>query len=180
VNAEPRAGKLLVTGNIGSGKSELARALGRELGWRVQGIDDARRRLGDGSPAGEARAWGAFLAEAEDCGPGVLECTGGGPFVHLLRLSLRRSALPWALILVRTAAPECVRRAGVRGMDVPYPDFGVPLEQVVAAVERELCRLVGTVWPAPLCTVNGEDDAAASAARVAAEVRAWLAHGGTS
>jgi hypothetical protein len=174
VSAADTAGKVLVLGNLGSGKSALSRALGGETGWPVEGIDDARRRLGDGSPAGEARAWAHFLARAEEGGPAVLECTGGGPFIHLLRLALRRSGLPWGVVMVRTPAAECLRRLRVRGLDVPYPDFGVPLEDVVVGVEAELDRLPGRVWPVPLCTVDGTDDPALSAASVAAEVRAWL------
>lgn len=173
-------GKLLVLGNIASGKSGLARSVSRETGWPAAGIDDARRRLGDGSAAGEARAWADFLAQAEERRPAVLECTGGGPFTHLLRLALRRSGLPWAVLLVRTPAGECLRRARLRGLDVPYPDFGVPLEEVVVRVERELGRRVGTAWPAPLLTVDGESDPAPSAARAAAEVRVWLARERTS
>lgn len=167
-------GKVLVLGNIASGKSELSRALGHQTGWPVAGIDDARLRLGDGSPAGEARAWSRFLEQAAEDRPAVLECTGGGPFVHLLRLALRRSTLPWVVVLVHTPAPECLRRVGLRGLDVPYPDFGVPLEEVVMRVEKEIDRLVGTFWPAPLCTVDGNLDPDASAARVVAELRAWL------
>jgi hypothetical protein len=168
-------GKVLVLGNIASGKSELSRALAGEMGWPATGIDDARLRLGDGSPAGEARAWSGFLAQAAEERPAVLECTGGGPFVHLLRLALRRSTLPWVVVLVHTPAPECLRRVGLRGLNVPYPDFGVPLEEVVTNVEKDLDRLVGTFWPAPLCTVDGNGDPGASAGRVAAELRAWLA-----
>ena len=166
--------KLLVLGNIASGKSELARALGRETGWPVAGIDDARRRVGDGTPAGEARAWSDFLEVAEAPAPAVLECTGGGPFVHLLRLAFQCSTLPWGVVLVRTSAEECLRRARLRGFDVPYPDFGVALEEVVVHVERELDRLVGTVWPTPLCTVDGAGDVSTSTAQIAPRLRSWL------
>lgn len=171
-----RGGKLLVLGNIASGKSGLVRAVAGETGWPAAGIDDARRRFGDGSAACEARAWAHFLAQAEEPRPAVLECTGGGPFTHLLRLALRRSGLPQAVLLVRTPAAECLRRALVRGLDVPYPDFGVPLDEVINGVERELDRTVGTAWPAPLCTVDGRSDPALSAARAVAEIRMWLAH----
>lgn len=105
----------------------------------------------------------------------ILECTGGGPITHLLRLALRRSTLPWNVVLVRTPARECLRRIRLRGPDVPYPDFGVPLDEVVADVEKELARVVGSDWPAPLCTVDGEGDPAAGAARVVAALHAWLA-----
>lgn len=169
------SGKLLVLGNIASGKSGLARSLAHETGWPTAGIDDARRRFGDGSAAGEARAWAHFLAQAEERLPAVLECTGGGPFTPLLRLALRRSGLPWAVLLVRTPAKECLRRARLRGLDVPYPDFGVRLDEVVARVERELDRVVGTTWPAPLFTVNGQGDPGPSGARAVREVRSWLA-----
>jgi hypothetical protein len=170
-----RFGKLLVLGNIASGKSGLVRAVAGKTGWPAAGIDDARRQFGDGSAAGEARAWAHFLARAEERRPAVLECTGGGPFTHLLRHSLRRSGVPWAVLLVQTPARECLRRALVRGLDVPYPDFGVPLEEVVMHVERELNRTVGTAWPAPLCVVDGQSDPALSTARAVAELHNWLA-----
>jgi hypothetical protein len=180
VSAPLPRGKLLVLGNLASGKSGLARALGRETGWPVAGIDDARRGVGDGTPAGEARAWARFLAEAEEPRPAVLECTGGGPFVHLLRLALRRCTLPWGVVLVRTPAAECLHRARLRGLDVPYPDFGVPLEEVVVHVERELDRLVGTLWPAPLRVVEGTGDGPDSMEETAREVRSRLFPEGTS
>ena len=174
------AAKVLVLGNIGSGKSTLSHALATALGWSRYGIDEARRAHGDGSPAGEARAWAAFLARAESTASIFLECTGSGPFMDLLRLALRRSGHAWAVVWVDTPSEECLRRVQLRGLDIPYPDFGVPLSQVIPSVERNLARALEESWPRPLDRVDGMAPTDSEVARTVQRLSDWLARGGTS
>jgi hypothetical protein len=173
--AEHVLAKALVLGNIGSGKSSFSRALGSALGWSSYGIDDARRELGDGSPAGEARAWARFLERAESTPSVILECTGSGPFMDLLRLALRRSGHAWAVLWVDTPAEECLRRVERRGLDIPYPDFGVPISQVLPAVARNLSRALEESWPRPLLRVDGMGAAEAEVAQARQALSSWLA-----
>lgn len=152
---QKRPAKVLVLGNIGSGKSTFSRALSTRLQWSSYGIDDARREWGNGSPAGEARAWAAFLERAELETSTLLECTGAGPFMDLLRLALRRSGHLWTVLWMDTPPEECVRRVKQRGLDIPYPDFGVPIEQVIPGVAHHLAQALTHSWPHPLGRIDG-------------------------
>ncbi len=178
--APPVASKVLILGNIGSGKSTLAQALSQALGWPRYGIDEARKAHGDGSPAGEARAWAAFLARAEGDAPLLIECTGAGPFMDLLRLALRRSGHAWTILWVDTPPEECLRRVERRGLDIPYPDFGVPLAQVIPGVADTLARALERAWPRPLERVDGTAPTEREAARALQRLSDWLGRGGAA
>jgi hypothetical protein len=164
---------VVVLGNIGSGKSTVSHSLSKVLGWSSYGIDDARRAHGDGSPAGEARAWAGFLERAERDSSVFLECTGAGPFMDLFRLALRRSSHGWTVLWVDTPPEECLRRVGQRGLDIPYPDFGVPLEQVIPAVARHLSLALETSWGRPLCRVDGQGSVEQEVCAAARRLSAW-------
>jgi hypothetical protein len=59
----------------------------------------------------------------------------------------------------------------VRGLNVPYPDFGVPIEQVVEAVEGDLDRQVVTTWSGPRVDVDGTAPVEVVAERVLSVLR---------
>lgn len=164
--------KLLIVGNLGSGKTTLRHAVAAALDWPHTGIDDARRRHGDGRPAGEARAWAAFLAHAQDPAAGILECTGAGPWSHLLRLALRESGLPLHVVEVRARIEVCRARVQARTQLIPYPRFEVPLEQVLVAVARELGDHLAGLWPPALTVIDGEIVSPTAAAVIARRMQA--------
>lgn len=170
--------KVLVLGNIASGKSTFANALGAALGWTRFGIDEARRTLGDGSPAGEARAWAAFLERAEHGTGVILECAGAGPFVGLLRLALQRSGHAWTVLWVDTPLEECLARVDVRGVGAtPYPSFGEPLRQVMPRVAQGLAQALEMFWPPALCRIDGTARTEVEVARATEAVSTWLRQG---
>lgn len=169
--------KALLLGNIGSGKSTRAQAISAALGWSWYGIDEARRSHGDGSPAGEARAWAVLLARAETDTSLLIECTGAGPFMDLLRLALRRSRHAWSVLCVDTPPEECLRRVERRGLDIPYPDFGVPLSQVIPGVARELAKALERSWPPPLHRMSGMGPMDAEVAEAVQSLSGWLGRG---
>lgn len=162
-------GTILCIGNLAAGKTELCRRLGPALGRRVVAIDDCRREQGDGTAAGEARAWSAFLFQVQQGEPLIAECSGGGPFTHLLRHAL--GVLPYTVVFVRTPRAVCLARLGVRGLNVPYPDFGVPIQQVLEAVEQDLDRQVVTTWTGPRLDVDGTAPVEAVAERALSFLR---------
>jgi hypothetical protein len=159
--------RLLLVGNIGSGKSTLAVALHRALDLPLFGIDACRVQHGDGSASGEAAAWSAFLRSAESEPNGVFECSGTGPFAGLLNHAMNRLQ-PWALVFVDTPLAVCAQRVAMRGLTVPYPDFGVPITAVLEHVERSLSRDLRERWSAPLACLNGDVDPAVNCHRLVA------------
>lgn len=151
------AAKLLIIGNIGSGKSTLASGLARRLGWPQLGIDECRRAIGDGSAAREVAAWAAFLEEAQRPARGILDCSGTGPFAHLLRHALKQSGLPIFTYWLHTPVEVCAQRVSGRTWSTPYPDFGVPLERVLQDVAGKLEREARDprLWPCPVIEIDG-------------------------
>lgn len=153
----PTHGKVVVIGNIGAGKTTLAQALARTLGLPVTALDDCRRQHGDGTAAGEAAAWAAFLTAAGSTTSAILECTGVGPFASLLRHALAKSGTRVAFLLLRAPIATCLERIRSRTWGIPYPEFGVPLPDVVADVDRSLAAALSDTarWPGTVTTIEG-------------------------
>ncbi len=140
--------QVVVIGNIGAGKTEVAGFLAKRLGWPMVAIDTMRRRVGDGSPAGELRAWSKFVSCAQASRPKVLECSGSGPMVHLLARALAESRASVLVLWVDAPVDACLTRIRNRDWDTPYPDFGVPIESVVRDLGQRLSSELagGRAW----------------------------------
>lgn len=149
------ATKILVVGNICAGKTTLGQVLASQLGITHVGIDDCRRLRGDGSASGEAAAWALFLARAADSQPAILDCSGSGPFIDLLTNSLHRSGQAVAVIWVDTPLDVCLLRAAHRRFDTPYPDFGVPMADVIRQLHDRLQCELPTRFTWPMLRVDG-------------------------
>ncbi len=170
--SEPRL-KVLVLGNIGSGKSSLIAALAPRRSWRAASIDDCRRAHGDGSPVGELRAWAAFVATAGAPGPSFFECTGVGPQIPLLRLALRDSGDRVGVLWLRAPVDVCRSRLAQRSTSPPYPDFGSTAVETVSDLEQPLARAMspGGVWHKD---VIGELDGTRAPDEVGAEAEGMI------
>ena len=148
--------KIVVVGNVGTGKSVLASALANALDIPVLGIDDCRFREGDGSAAGETAAWTAFLAAIGEPGAGVFECSGTGPFADLLRHALGRSGTRTVVFWLRAPFEVCQKRIAGRVCETPYSELGVPPDRVIAEVEESLVadRARLRQWPGPVIEID--------------------------
>lgn len=174
--ASARSLKLLVIGNIGAGKSTLAAALAARLNWPFVSIDGCRLAVADGSAEGELRAWARLTRAAARPYSLVLECTGVGPQMPLLRVALRESGSRIGVLIVRTPAELCRTRASGRRTCPPYPAFGIPAEDAIGDVGAALDRETGPggTWTDPLVgVVDGSASPAEEAARAEALVRQW-------
>ncbi|MDX2282990.1 MAG: hypothetical protein NW241_02465 [Bacteroidia bacterium] len=112
--------KILLTGNMGAGKSTVARqVLAAKPGLPFHAIDACRRQYGDGSMAQEAVARTAFLEAIQAAGPMLIECTGLGDLGLEVRAALGSD--PLTVILLEVPLPVCLARLAARTWDVPYP-----------------------------------------------------------
>jgi hypothetical protein len=130
--------KILITGNIGAGKTTLCKALSKASGWRAFGIDDARRIASDGSPHGEALAWAKFLEHAQAPDDMILEYTGCGPNSHLVSESLRRSGSRVLKVALDLSVADCAKRIAQRTWDIPYPFAKLPDEPLLQQIHHDL------------------------------------------
>ncbi len=152
----------LIVGNIGSGKSTLAHSLAKQFDWPLLGIDSCRQQLGDGSAAGELRAWARFVAFAQATHPRVLEFSGSGPLTHLVRKALEDSRSTLAVLWVDTPVQLCLHRIEGRLWDIPHPDFGVPIDSVIRDLDARLHSEIGVKgkWgKSPVLRLDGQSPA---------------------
>lgn len=112
--------KILITGNMGAGKSHLARqVVAMKPGLAYHAVDAFRREYGDGSMAQEAVARAAFLAAIQSPGPMLIECMGLGDLGQEVQAVLRHE--PLTVILLTVPLAVCLARLGSRSWEVPYP-----------------------------------------------------------
>ena len=169
--------KLLVLGNLGAGKSTVAGGLSDRFGWQSVSIDRCRQAHSDGTAAGELRAWAVFVSLGASPGPRIMECTGIGPHIPLLRLALRESQDRVGVLWVRTPVADCVARSRSRSDAVPYPSFGVAQDQVAIDLEPRLAEAMqpGGVWGAErLAWVDGTEHPTTAVNSAVRTVSAWI------
>jgi hypothetical protein len=113
--------------NLGAGKTTVAKALAAQRNWPYLAIDDCRRRVSDGTPAGEVAAWATFLRELMTSGPAVVEFSGSGIFAPLLSVHARADRAGRCWCCGWTCHRNDAWIASATGVwDIPYPDFGRP------------------------------------------------------
>lgn len=169
--------QVVMVGNIGSGKTTVRSALVEHFGWPAVGIDGCRRHCGDGSPAGELRSWARFVQHAQARGPRILEFSGSGPMTHLVKKAIVESGCDVIVLWVDTPIDVCLSRVSGRAWDIPYPDFGVPIESVI----RDLGERLATELPSrkgwskyPVLTIDGRLPVEKMRERAVEELSAWL------
>lgn len=168
--------RILLIGNIGAGKSTLGGRLAADLTWPTVAIDDARRSCGDGSAAGEVAAWAYFLKLATIPTDTIVEFSGSGPVAPLLGQHFKQSGDDVLALWLTASVATCNQRVAARGHDVPYPDFGVPINAVVSELHQRLEREIGQTraWAGfPVHQLDGEQPADAVATHALKTVRSW-------
>ncbi|MBU2514001.1 AAA family ATPase [bacterium] len=148
--------KILLVGNIGAGKTTIAEELKLTLDLPYYSIDQSRLDRSDGSPSGEMSAWEKFLLHCQAEEPLIIEYTGVGPFRHYVNLALRQSKLRIITYIVQLPQKECWNRIKTRIWNIPYPDFGVPMEQVLSNVETDLIETYGNIEEAFILDGRGK------------------------
>ncbi len=130
--------KILVIGNICAGKTTLIRQLRDVVHITPAILDDFRQQYGDGSIAGDYLAYHHLLLECAKISPRIVEFSGVGPHKWAIRLALKESRVPCAVIYVDTPVKMCITRAHAKKFDVPYPAWEVSPADIIPALHQEL------------------------------------------
>jgi adenylate kinase family enzyme len=114
--------KILVFGNIGSGKSTLSSVLSDKLNeFELVAIDDFRKRYGDGTTEAEQVAkrsfYGAIVPEKNQ----IIEVMGAGDTGEALFETMQSLPEQKLIIILKTPLEECLLRLKERQWVVPYP-----------------------------------------------------------
>lgn len=125
--------KILVFGNIGSGKSTVVNSLKKVFPFEVIAIDDFRRKFGDGSKSSELVARQNFFAAIKQNQNQFIECIGTGKVANELFLLLQTHTEPIICLILITPIEICKQRLEERIWDIPFPQ---PLENVFSLLER--------------------------------------------
>ena len=138
--------KILIIGNLSSGKTTLGRELAKRLGFEILRIDDCRRLMADGSVSGEYRAWSKFAEYCESNKDCILEFSGGGPHVFNIGRALELSGAKTYLIWLDATLDECIARSKERTFDSPYPYALGDLTELIKHIDREIKTAWENVW----------------------------------
>jgi hypothetical protein len=116
--------KLLLFGNIGSGKSTISSEIissGKQ--FSLLNIDDFRRKFGDGSMEKEKIAKERFVDEI-DIGNSnqIIECSGLGDTGEMVFEKLSKCKDRILVFVLLADSSICIQRLSNRIWDIPYPD----------------------------------------------------------
>lgn len=114
--------KILVFGNIGSGKSTLSRKLTDKLKvFELVAIDDFRKRYGDGSMETEQIAKRCFYNAIVPEKKQIIEVMGAGDTGEALFEMMQSLPERKFVIILQTPLEECLLRLKERHWVIPYP-----------------------------------------------------------
>lgn len=113
--------KIMIIGTLGAGKTTVASLVSEKVNLPFESIDAFRQQYGDGTFAGEYRAWSRFMEMCEKPVGAVMEFSGGGPHAYAVCHALLKSEIPVYVIWLDTP-PEIGAARFSRGLDeVPTP-----------------------------------------------------------
>ena len=139
--------KILIIGNIGSGKTTIATRLKKKLSSLYISIDNLRKKYGDGSFEKEYLAWSQFLKYCEHTSEMatnsrqktiILEFTGAGCHKHSVKQALIKSKETTLVILIKTTIDTCISRLSMKNFDIPYPWNYIPSPTLLYQLNNEL------------------------------------------
>ncbi len=145
--------KVLIIGNIGSGKSTIMEVLQEMLGFKTVQIDKLRIEYSDGSFAGEYLAWSKFLEACENSLDMVLEFSGAGVHRHAVKQALSKSA--FKVIFVSTSVNTCLKRVNAVQPLTPYP-WKSNINETIIWLDDELRKLINSNFWNPNLIFDGE------------------------
>ncbi|MDB5088589.1 MAG: hypothetical protein JWR09_2583 [Mucilaginibacter sp.] len=125
--------KILVFGNVGSGKTTLISLLSKSVLFEVVAIDDFRRKFSDGSKEGETEARKQFFASIKKNKNQFIECIGVGKVADELFELLNKNTVIAICLILHASKEICINRLANRVWDIPFPEA---VENVPSLLER--------------------------------------------
>ena len=125
--------KILLLGNIGSGKTTIGKILADKPGWEFVEIDEFRRVFGNGTPEFEQIARKHFFNSISPGRDQIIECTGFGEVGSELFRKLSVFNEPIVVVLLTTSTEICLLRTAARLWNIPFPQ---PLNDVENKIEK--------------------------------------------
>lgn len=131
--------KIFLIGNIGAGKSLIAKWISQFSRYPIYSIDTIRIAVADGTVAGEYDAYSQFLRYIQNDGHCVLEFSGVGIHKHAVRYALKFSKNPYVIIYITSPPEQCLKKIhNTSHFDkIPYP-FSIPVEKLIIRNDYEL------------------------------------------
>ena len=130
--------KVLIFGNIGSGKTTIINKLKEVFPWEVNAIDDYRRRYGDGTKENELIAQNFFYEAIKKSENQIIECLGIGTVSEELHSILCQNDEKLLCVKIITSKNICLSRLEKRIWDIPFPK---PIDKVIELVDRTEDRI---------------------------------------
>ena len=129
--------KILLIGNIGAGKTTIAKTLQKLLNYEYCSIDDCRRTHSDGTVAGEYLAHHHFMKACTSKVDQVLEFSGAGCHKYSIRRALEESGDQLITVFCLSDIEWCKKQLEGRDWDIPTP-WNFDLNEHMEMVEKEL------------------------------------------
>ncbi|MBS1776158.1 MAG: hypothetical protein JSS64_07740 [Bacteroidetes bacterium] len=130
--------KVLLFGNVGSGKTTLISKLKEIFSFEVIAIDDYRRKYGDGTKEGEILAKKNFLQSIILHKNQFIECIGVGQLADDLYELLSHTDEKIVCLTIIVPKEVCKTRLESRVWDIPFPE---PLEKVFILLKKTELRI---------------------------------------
>lgn len=130
--------KILIIGNIGSGKSTLGKKIQEITGFEFIQIDELREKFLNNSVSGEYYSLFQFLKNAESNQNVILEFTGVGCHKFAIRRALELNDDPKFVILCKTRIFSTIQER-IKSKKFRYKNpFDIKIENHIEYIENEL------------------------------------------
>jgi len=130
--------KILIIGNIGTGKSTIGKKIQEITGFELIQIDELREKFLNDSISGEYYSLFQFLKYAESSQNVILEFTGVGCHKFAVRRALELNDDPKLVILCKTRIFSTIQER-IKSKKFKYKNpFDIKIENHIEYIEKEL------------------------------------------